>query len=85
MRDALPSTASGLARTGFTCPVCDRQIVTSMQGLFDNPARGSRQRFCSPACRQAAYRRRRAAAPETTPRQPHGGRDRSLTNTRHNK
>ena len=85
MRDALPPTASGLARTGFTCPVCHREIVTSLQGLFDNPTRGSRQRFCSPACRQAAYRRRRAAVPETTPRQPHGGRNRSLTKTHQNK
>jgi hypothetical protein len=79
MRDALPPTPDGRARHGFTCPVCDRQIVTSVEGLFTNPARGSRQRFCSPACRQAAYRRRRAAAPETEPLQPRGGRSRSLT------
>ena len=84
MRDALPPLPAALARTGFTCPVCHRQTVTSLAGLFDNPARGSRQRFCSPACRQAAYRRRRAAVPETTPPQPHGGRNRSLTNTNQN-
>ncbi|MDT7597389.1 MAG: hypothetical protein QOJ06_2935, partial [Pseudonocardiales bacterium] len=25
MRDALPPNPDGLARTGFTCPVCHRQ------------------------------------------------------------
>ncbi len=64
---------------GFTCPVCARFIVTAVDGLWRNPAVGSPRRFCSPACRQAAYRRRRAGAPEDTPRQPTGGRDRRLT------
>jgi len=40
--------------------------------------RGSAQRFCTPACRQAAYRRRRAHVAEDTPPQRHGGRDRHL-------
>ena len=36
------------------------------------------QRFCDPACRQVAYRRRRANAPENTPVQRQGGRGRKL-------
>lgn len=84
MRDALPPTPDGRARYGFTCPVCNRDIATSVDGLFHNPDRGSRQRFCSPGCRQAAYRRRRAGAPANTPLQHRGGRNRSLTtNTNH--
>src|SRR3954468_4815493 len=80
MRDALPPTPAEPARTGFVCPVCNRQIITGVAGLFHHPAHGSRQRFCSPACRQAAYRRRQANADETSPLQHHGGRGRSLTN-----
>ena len=75
MRDAceLPG------REGFTCPVCARFIVTAVDGLWRNPNVGSPRRFCSPACRQAAYRRRRAGAAEDTARQTTGGRDRNLT------
>ena len=79
MRDALPTSPDGHPRHGFTCTACQRTIVTSIDGLFHNPERGSQQRFCSPACRQAAYRRRRAGVPEHTPPQRHGGRNRSLT------
>ncbi len=49
------------------------------QGLWANPRVGSPRRFCDPACRQAAYRRRRAGVAEDTPRQVTGGRDRRLT------
>ncbi len=78
MRDALPSSPHGHHRTGITCTLCRSTVVTAVEGLFHNPQRGRQQRFCSPACRQAAYRRRRAGAPETTPLQRDGGRDRSL-------
>ena len=78
MRDALPSTPDGPARHGLLCQACHRVVVTSVEGLFHNPERGSRQRFCSPTCRQSAYRRRQAGVPETTPPQPRGGRNRSL-------
>ena len=79
MRDALPPNPAGLARWGFTCQACGNLSVTAVDGLFTTPPRGSRQRFCSPACRQAAYRRRRVDAAENTPRQHTGGRTRRLT------
>jgi hypothetical protein len=78
MRDALPPSPAGYPRRGFTCQACGRLVVTDIEGLFTNPARGSSQRFCSPACRQAAYRRRRATVAENTPRQHTGGRTRQL-------
>jgi hypothetical protein len=78
MRDALPPSPAGLARCGFTCQACGQTVVTAVEGLFSNPPRGSRQRFCSPACRQAAYRRRHANTTEDAPRQPTGGRSRRL-------
>ena len=75
MRDASdPPT-----RQGFTCPVCGRFIVTAVDGIWSAPTPGSPRRFCDPACRQAAYRRRHASVTEDTPRQPSGGRNRSLT------
>jgi hypothetical protein len=80
MRNALPATPDGLARSGVTCQACGHVVVTSIQGLYDNPAVGSPQRFCSPACRQAAWRRRRAGVAEDAPRQHWGGRRRKLTN-----
>ncbi len=80
MRDAfpLPPNQDGLARTGLTCQCCGRVIVTSVEGLFQTPARGSNQRFCDQACRQAAYRRRQANTAEDTPAQRQGGRGRNL-------
>jgi hypothetical protein len=66
-------------RKGFTCPVCGRFIVTTIEGLFTNARSGSPRRFCDHACRQAAYRRRRAGAAEETPLQLKGGRGRQLT------
>ena len=79
MRDALPPTPEGYPRHGFTCQSCGHLVITAIQGLFDNPTRGSTQRFCSPACRQAAYRRRRANTAENTLRQHTGGRTRRLS------
>ena len=78
MRDALAPSPEGLPRYGFTCQCCSTTVVTTVEGLFTNPARGSTPRFCSPACRQAAYRRRRANAAENEPRQHTGGRTRRL-------
>jgi hypothetical protein len=70
--------ASDPARHGYHCAACGRHVLTAIDGLFHNPAVGSPARFCSPACRQAAYRRRRAGAPENTPLQHRGGRTRRL-------
>jgi hypothetical protein len=77
MRDASPTPA----RHGFTCACCGRFTVTGIDGLFTNPQPGSPARFCSPACRTAAWRRRRAGVPEDTPRQRRGGSNRRLTTT----
>jgi hypothetical protein len=65
-------------RCEFFCEPCNRMIATRIDGLFTNPRRGSIQRFCSPSCRQAAYRRRQAGVPENTPAQRNGGRNRQL-------
>ena len=73
MRDA-----SDPVRRGYDCAACGRFVVTAVDGLFRNPPVGSPARFCGPACRQAAYRRRQARAPEDTPRQLTGGRTRRL-------
>ena len=78
MRDALTPSPEGLPRYGLRCQCCDRLVVTDIEGLFTNPTRGSTQRFCSPACSQAAYRRRRAGTDEHQPRQHTGGRTRRL-------
>ncbi len=74
MRDA----SERHAREGFSCESCGRFIVTAVEGLFRNPRVGSRTRFCSPSCRQAAYRRRRAGVAENAPCQRKGGRGRYL-------
>jgi hypothetical protein len=71
--------ASGLpARVEFRCECCGRNIVTAIEGLFYNPQTGSPRRFCTPGCRQAAYRRRKAGTPENNPLQHTGGRNRKL-------
>jgi len=75
MRDALPHPA----RTSFVCAACGRVIITAVEGLFRSARAGSPQRFCGHACRQAAYRRRRAEAAEDTPLQQQGGRNRRLS------
>jgi len=74
MRDA----SDRPARTVSRCDCCGADTVIAVAGLFRNPTPGSLRRFCSPACRQAAYRRRRAGVAEATPAQRTGGRGRSL-------
>jgi hypothetical protein len=63
---------------GFVCPPCGRWISTGLDGLVLWAGTGSARRFCSPSCRQAAYRRRQAGVAEDLPLQLAGGRDRSL-------
>jgi hypothetical protein len=75
MRDASDRPAREVSR----CQCCGADTVITVEGLFSNPKTGSPRRFCSPACRQAAYRRRRAGVAEDTRPQRSGGRDRSLT------
>jgi hypothetical protein len=70
--------ASPPERRGYHCAACKRFIVTALEGLFYNPDVGSPTRFCSSACRQAAYRRRRAGVAEDSPPQRTGGRNRHL-------
>ena len=70
-----------LDREGFSCAVCGRAVITRIEGLFSNPRGGSPRRFCSPACRVAAHRRRQAGVPENTPLQRLGGRKRRLGTT----
>ena len=75
MRDASGRPAREVSR----CQCCGADTVIAVEGLFTNPKPGSPRRFCSPACRQAAYRRRQAGVAESTRLQRSGGRDRSLT------
>ena len=75
LRDAFPEPA----RETFTCPCCGKTAVTAVHGVLANPDVGSPTRFCSPACRTAAWRHRRAGASERTPIQRRGGRGRNLT------
>ncbi len=74
MRDA----SAGPSREVSLCQCCGRQTVIAVEGLYRCPEPGSPRRFCSSACRQAAYRRRRAGVAETAPAQRKGGRSRSL-------
>lgn len=91
MRDASGRPASGPptpeptrdasgrpARKVSRCECCGADTVIAVEGLFANPEPGSPRRFCSPACRQAAYRRRNAGVAETAAAQRTGGRNRSL-------
>ena len=50
-------------RTSFICACCGREVVTAIEGLFYNHPVGSERRFCDAACRQAAWRRRKAGPP----------------------
>ena len=74
LRDASDRPARDVSR----CECCGADTVIAVEGVFTNPRPGSPRRFCSPACRQAAYRRRRAGAGEDAPLQRSGGRDRRL-------
>jgi len=78
MRDASDRPARVVSR----CECCGADTVIAVKGVFANPAPGSTRRFCSPACRQAAYRRRQAGADEDAPLQRSGGRDRNLRPTK---
>ena len=66
-------------RTEFACARCQRTVTTAIEGLFYNPRVGSPQCFCSPSCRQAAWRCRRAAAPKATALRWRGERSRRLS------
>lgn len=66
------------ARTSFVCACCGRTVVTALEGSFYNPPVGSKRRFCDAACRQAAWRRRKAGVAEATAPQRRGGRSRGL-------
>ena len=74
MRDASERPARQVSR----CQCCGADTVIAIEGLFRNSKPGSPRRFCSPACRQAAYRRRQAGVAESTRPQRSGGRGRSL-------
>jgi hypothetical protein len=65
-------------RETFECGCCGRVVVVEVAGVFSNPGVGSPRRFCDAACRQAAWRRRRAGVAENTPAQRRGGRGRGL-------
>lgn len=70
------------ALTGFVCPPCGRFIRTDLDGVLLPARSGSPPRFCSPGCRQAAYRRRRAGVAEDVKLQLQGGRNRSLVQSK---
>ena len=70
------------APVGFICPPCGRFIRTDLDGVVWRARTGSPPRFCSPGCRQAAYRRRRAGVAEGVGLQHGGGRNRSLEQRR---
>ncbi len=71
MRDASGTPA----REAFVCACCGREIVVKVEGLFAEPKVGSPRRFCDHACRQAAYRRRKAGAPKTSGSSGEAGAD----------
>ncbi len=82
MRDASPTGprpgSPEVAPVGFICPPCGRFVRTDLDGVLWRPRTGSAPRFCSPGCRQAAFRRRRAGVDEGVPLQREGGRNRSI-------
>jgi hypothetical protein len=77
MRDASDRPARKISN----CECCGSDTIIAIENLFSNPQPGSPRRFCSPACRQAAYRRRRAGVAESTNLQRSGGRNRNLLAT----
>lgn len=78
LRDA-SSFATEVSPVGFVCPPCNRFVRTDLDGVLLRSRTGSKPRFCSPGCRQAAYRRRRAGVGEDAPLQHEGGAKRSLS------
>lgn len=75
---ATPARERAPKRSGYTCPPCGRFVPTEVDGVVFRTRTGSPPRFCSPGCRQAAYRRRQAGVAEDVALQLRGGRDRSL-------
>jgi len=74
MRDASPAPV----RKGVTCASCGTFRLIAIEGLFSTPPSVHRSGSAQPACRQAAWRRRRAGVAEDVPRQTTGGRSRNL-------
>lgn len=79
---ASPVPAAVVAPVGFICPPCGRFVRTDLDGVLWRARTGSAPRFCSPGCRQAAYRRRRVGVSEGVALQLGGGRNRSLAGTK---
>ena len=77
-RKVSPAGQPPAAVSGFVCPPCGRFIRTDLDGVLWQARCGSPPRFCSPGCRQAAYRRRQAGVAESVKLQLAGGRNRSL-------
>ncbi len=75
MRDA----SSRPPRQVFHCAACGREVLIWVEGIYARATVGSAHRFCDPACRQRAYRRRKAGVAEDSAAQLAGGRRRSLT------
>jgi hypothetical protein len=75
-------TAIAVGRVGFVYPPCGRFMPTEVDGLVLRARWGSPPRFCSPSCRQAAYRRPQAGVAEDVALQLRGGRGRSLVQAR---
>jgi hypothetical protein len=74
MRNASPEPP----RNQSVCAPCGTPILTAIEGHFYNPPVGSPRRFCSAACRQAAWRRQRAGIEKTAALQLRAGRTRRL-------
>jgi hypothetical protein len=77
-RAAPPARSEVTGPAGFICPPCGRFVAIEVNGVVLRAGRGSPPRFCSPGCRQAAYRRRQAGVAEDVALQLRGGRGRSL-------
>lgn len=64
--------------TSFAVPTSIRTgrlaLCASCAAELRQPGNGRPRRFCSAACRKAAFRRRAQALPEATPLTPRGGR-----------
>jgi hypothetical protein len=69
--DGMRNASDPPARHGITCASCGAFTLTAIEELFSNPRVGAPQRFCDPACRAAAWRRRQAGVHENTPPTAH--------------
>jgi len=81
VENRLRYASDGSGRESFTCGVGGQTVICAVEGVFANRRVGSLARLCTPACRGAAYRRRRAGMVENTPLHHPGRRRRSLTGT----